>query len=170
MSKSLFKLYDDEYMEVVRIMDLEEIMCVVHDVVLSLATDRLRDLAPTKMMYEDQGIAPPCNVCGEEKSIRPGWKSLEALKHAMDSAGLSTEGIQTRQDRVHLFGEEAAAAYDEAQAYMDTHLHSLAEIMEETGLPMPLALQVYQMQRMAEMEDVDDLDIPDDLGGFGWSS
>lgn len=170
MSKSLYRLYDDEYMEVVRIMTIEEIMCVVHDVVMALEADRLRDIGPTRLTFSESGIAPPCNVCGEEKGIRPGWKSLEAVKHAMDSAGVGTNGIQSRQDRVDLFGRDQADLYDEAQAYMDGHLHAIAEIMEETGVNMMLAMQIYRMQRLAEHADVEDIDIPDDLGGFGWSA
>ena len=137
---------------------------------MSLEADRLRDTGPSRLSYEEERLAPPCSICGEEKSIRPGWKSLESVKHAMDSAGFSTEGIQDRQDRVNLFGEEQAALYDEAQAYMDTHLHAIADIMEEAGVNLIMATQIYQMQRIAEHADVEDIEIPDDLGGFGWSA
>lgn len=169
MSKSLFRLYDDEYMEVVRILDLEEIMCVVHDVILALANDRMRDVV-SDTITEITGETPYCDTCGQNTTIRPGWKSLEAVKHAMDSAGIPTNGVQSREDRVEVFGDEAADAFDEAQTYMDTHLHAVAEIMEETGLPMALALGIYQQRRLDELDDVEDIDIPDDLGGFGWSS
>lgn len=169
MSNSLYRLYDDDYMEVARILTLEEIMCVVHDVIMSLEADRIRDMGPSRLAYEE-GRMTPCTSCGEEKGIRPGWKSLEAVKHAMDTAGVSTKGIQTRQDRVDVFGEEAAKVYDEAQLYMDKHLSAVADIMEEAGVNMQHAIHLYQVRRITEDMTASDLEIPDDLGGFGWSA
>lgn len=152
---SVYNTYDRKVMEAVRILSVEELLCIVHDVAVALKEDRLRDLGAGRVA--DLGDSAP---------IRPGWVSLRALEHALLTAGFEVPGIQTPQDLVDIFGEEDAAAMLEARVRIEAYMVKLNDIIEEYDCNLGTAMGIEESNSTKLQQNQEPLN--DDLSGFGW--
>lgn len=151
---SVYNTYDRKIMEAVRILTMEEALCIVHDVAVAINDDRLRDLGASRTA----GL-------GDSSPIRPGWISLRALDHAMRSAGYDMPGTQTHKDIVDVFGEEGAALMAEAQEKIEAYMVRLNSIMEQHECSFEAAMIIDMDNKAKEQLEQDP---EDDLMGFGW--
>jgi hypothetical protein len=155
--KNLFPTYNRHIMEAVRQLTIEESLMLLHDLAYTLHEDRLRDVGPSRSL----GMA-------EAQPVRPGWLSLDPLDHTMRSAGFDMAGVQKHQDLVDAFGEEVATAVSANQFQVVEYMSHIGDLMQEYEVSMKIAFVIDAAMQRGQQIDIDNMDIPDTLDGFGW--